>query len=126
MSLLADVIRFIHILVIVFVIVTPFIPNLSWTILVLHLATVFTLLAHWFFDNDACFLTMVESKLRGIESHESFVHSIVSPIYKIDDALIKSLVWNITPILGIISATRLYNHWDIVEQDIGYLKTRFI
>lgn len=111
-------IRILHVLLILFVIIVPFIPNVEWTFLVLHISTVMSLLVHWLMNNDSCFLTLVETKMRGVESSESFIHSIVSPVYKISDTDTKELVSNITPLLGLVSLMRLSKNWEVVKSDI--------
>jgi len=105
-------------LLVLFIVIIPFIPNIPWTFLVLHVTTVFTLVVHWYMNNDACFLTLLETKLRGVDKVESFMHSIVSPVYKIEDNELKSLVSNITPLLGIVSLIRIYKNWDVISQDL--------
>lgn len=108
-------------MLVIFVTIVPFIPNVSWMLLVLHITLVFSLITHWGFNNDACFLTLVESTVRGIEVRESFVHSVVSPIYKIHDSSVRKFVTNITPLLGLVSMYRLYNKRNIVFKELDML-----
>jgi hypothetical protein len=63
-------------------------------------------------------LTLLEVTFRNIPKSESFIHSLVSPVYNIDDECIKNIVWFITPILGMISFSRLFNNKRIIANDI--------
>jgi hypothetical protein len=119
MSVTANFIRLLHTLLVLFVIGVPFLAdNQSWCIFAIHCMTVITLLVHWWTKQSACFLTLLESTLRGIPSHRSFMHSIVNPVYQIDDTELKRLVHLVTPILGIISAIRLSSKWKEMKDDI--------
>jgi hypothetical protein len=117
-------IRLLHLCLVLFVIIVPFLPRVEWTILVLHVSTVMTLLVHWLLNNDGCFLTMVESRIRGINESESFMHSIVSPVYKISDVELRELVSNITPLLGLVSLTRLFRDMDLIKSDLRFVYSR--
>jgi len=121
MSILAGCISVLHVLLIIFIIVVPFYPRADWMLLVLHVSSVMTLVVHWMLNNDGCFLTLVESRLRGIDDTESFMHRIVSPVYKIDDLELKSLVSNITPLLGLVSLLRLIRSRDVIKSDLREL-----
>jgi hypothetical protein len=121
--IVANIIWFLHVCLIFFIILTPFLPNIPWTFLVLHFTTVITLLVHWLCNNDACFLTFVESSVRGIDRKESFMHSLVSPVYDIKDDQVRSLVKNITPLLGLASLLRIANNWDVIYNDIQFIRS---
>jgi len=55
------------------------------------------LMLHWILNDDTCALTALECKLRGLEDcSESFVHKIVSPIYKITDVQVRYATWAFT------------------------------
>jgi len=118
MTIWINIVRLLHTFIVVFTIITPFIPNIPWTYLLLHVTAVASLLLHWILSNDACFLTLVECYLRGVPDSESFIHSIVSPIYKIDDKDLQELVIKLTPLLGLISLVRLINMRKVVRADI--------
>lgn len=88
----ANVIWVLHMLFVVWMVVTPFTnnePNL-----VLHLFVGPFLWFHWIMNEDACSLTLMEMKLRGIQDcKESFFHHVVSPIYKPRDEDIRVMAW---------------------------------
>lgn len=115
---LANVVRLIHLAIVVFIVVSPFLKKRNWMIDILHVVSVITLVAHWYMDEDTCFLTYLESAIRGIPVQESFVYSIVSPVYKISDEEVKSLVMIATPVLGLISFVRILNNWSHIKQDL--------
>lgn len=122
--ILANIVQIIHIIVVLFTFFTPFLEKVDWTILMLHVTTVVSLLTHWIFNQDTCFLTLVESELRGIKQENSFMYSIVSPIYKIKDIELKKIVMIVVPILGLISAIRLYKRWGSVKSDFSLIWDR--
>jgi hypothetical protein len=97
------IVKLAHTAIVSFVTFTPFIPYASNEKFLLHITSVLCLKVHWFYNNDACFLTYLETKLRGIQNNKSFIHSIVSPLYNISN----TLVTNITLSLGLISSIRL-------------------
>lgn len=116
--LLADVIKAIHLLLVMFIVCVPLYQPINWTVLVLHVTSAMTLLVHWQFNEDACFLTLVETWLRGVPESKSFMHSIVSPVYKIDDEHLKTVATWATVLLGSVSLWRLYKSWDIVKSGL--------
>jgi hypothetical protein len=66
------------------------------------------LMLHWIVNSNGCFLTMVEKHLRGLEcDDESFIHKIVAPIYVIDDATLKPMVFGATLGLWWVSLRQL-------------------
>lgn len=79
--LLANIIRLFHILVVLFILVTPFITK-DFMILLLHITSCISLIVHWMSNNSICSLTLLESKLRGIEIHHSFIYEFIAPIYE--------------------------------------------
>lgn len=121
LPLLANVVRLIHVSIVVFIIVVPFIKTRNWMLFVLHSVAVVTLMAHWYLDEDTCFLTFLESALRGIPVQESFMYSIVSPVYKISDEEIKDIVMMVTPLLGMISFGRILSDWEQIKRDVNLL-----
>ncbi len=100
-------IKLIHLLLILFVILTPFLSD-SPIILLLHFTTCLTLLAHWYANNDACFLTLLEKKIFNRTDDTSFIKSIVNTVYIIDDQKIKSFVSYTTILLSAISFSKLF------------------
>ena len=60
---------------------------------------------HWVLNDDTCALTMLECKLRGVQATESFVHRIVSPVYKLPEQQSRLLAWLVS---GGLWAVALY------------------
>jgi len=54
-------------------------------VLLVYLGTLLSLRLHWWLSNDVCFLTLVEKSLLGVDNKSSFMHNLVSPVYKIED-----------------------------------------
>ncbi len=96
-----NIIRLIHYSFIIYIIVTPFIANKSE--LKHYLIIVVLLLSHWITNNDTCALSMLESKLRKMDTRETFVGRIVSPIYSIKNEHVYLLIY----ILVFIAIIRL-------------------
>ena len=66
------------------------------------------LMLHWIMDADGCVLTLMEKQLRGLEHDgESFIHKIVAPIYVIEDATLKHIVFAATIALWAVSLSKL-------------------
>lgn len=124
-TVLADVIWCLHVALILFVVVIP-LTTQKWPILTLHLATIASLMTHWAVEQDTCFLTLVESITRGIHPEHSFVHQIVSPVYRIKDDEIKGMVWWITPVLGLLSLHKLWHQFPLMKRDLQQLRHVFI
>lgn len=106
MNWLALGIRMIHICFILWMIWVPFTNN--ETMLMMHAIISPFLMLHWIFNSDGCALTLLEKHVRGLDhDNESFIHSIVSPIYKIDDATLRPIVFGLTMGLWYITLSRL-------------------
>jgi len=77
---LANIIRFIHILIVLFVIFVPFINNID--LLHYHLLFVPFIILRWIFNYDKCNITIIEQKLRNCKKDEGFIYKILKPVYK--------------------------------------------
>lgn len=96
-------VKIIHTLFVAFVLLAPF-SNIE-LLLTYHFIIVPFLWMHWLTNNDVCALTLIESKLRGIEdTSDTFIGSIINPIYKIQN---KDFYW-ITGILFLITTYNLH------------------
>jgi hypothetical protein len=102
-------IRFIHILFTTFVIITPF-SGIN-TALQLHFFALPLLLFHWITNDDTCFLTYVESLLLGKEKEDTFINSIVSPIYTVSS----KEIWCICILLFCVTYIRVKNPMEILR-----------
>ena len=106
MELLANIIALLHLILVIFVVSTPFLTDNPF-ILLFYSFIVFSIMFHWFTNNDACVLTLIESKLRNKKSNETFMGKLISPVYKVSSfqirlatlalflfALYKSRIWD--------------------------------
>jgi hypothetical protein len=106
MEILANIIAFLHLLFVIFVVVTPFVTN-DTLILLFYCFIVFSVMFHWITNNHGCVLTLIESKLRNKQPTQTFMGRLISPVYKISRlevrlitlalflyAFYKSDIWN--------------------------------
>lgn len=94
-----------HIGLVIFAVWAPFSGNR--TALVAHALLLPFLWVHWLLNDDTCALTILERKLRGVEASESFVHALVSPVYKIRDADARAVAWVASVLLWLVSASQV-------------------
>ena len=103
---LANCIYVFHLLVVLFVLFTPFIQNPA--LLILHITFSICLLLHWWGNSNVCSLSMMESQLRGFHYTQSFTHKFISPIYDISKTEWSRICYIVTIILLLISSYYLY------------------
>lgn len=72
-------VQLVHLMGILFMITIPFQNEVN--LLVLHVSASMSIFTHWFANDNTCFLSLVEAKLRGIPKDHGFIHSLVAPIY---------------------------------------------
>ena len=131
MYIAANIISFLHLIFILFVTITPFIIDnpiglLYYCFILLFLAI------HWYTNDDTCVLTLIESKLRGKKSTETFMGKLISPIYKISNieihifttflflfALYKSKIWK-EETRELVGKLMYYYYKIIKKQIFGY------
>lgn len=104
---LANIIWFLHVLVILFILIAPF-TNLT-ALLILHITFSISLLVHWVFNSDECSLTLLESQLRGIPRNESFSYKFISPVYNMSKTDWSYFCYIITISLMCVSIYKLYH-----------------
>ena len=104
----ANFIWTLHVVLVLFVALTPFLASSTSDLLVLHAIVCPFLILHWLTSTDGCVLTLLETRLRGLETvSESFMHRLVAPVYVIDDAALRYLVSGTTMGLWILTLRRL-------------------
>jgi len=104
MSILADIIFLLHILIFLFVVLVPFFG--SPLLILLNLIFMIGILFHWILGSDVCALTVLESHLRGQPMTETFFGRLFGPMYRIDFKTSKILLL----ILILISIKKLLTH----------------
>jgi hypothetical protein len=82
MNIPANIISFLHLLVVLFVINVPLITNNPF-FLFYYCFIVFFIMIHWHYNNDTCVLTLIESKLRGKKHDDTFMGKLIKPIYNV-------------------------------------------
>ena len=106
MSFAANLVRIIHVLIVVAALVVPFVND--DTLLSAYVFLIPFLWAHWLMNDDSCALTALECRLRGLESDgESFIYSVVSPVYKIQDDQVKTMAWGVSLVLWCVAVYRV-------------------
>jgi hypothetical protein len=102
---LANLIWILHILFILWFVLTPFTNNKP--MLALHFVGGASLFVHWALGQDTCTLTLIEQKLRGVECKDSFFFNLVSPIYKISDEQLRPFVWIVSLALWSVTVSKI-------------------
>lgn len=116
-KILLNLIVLLHLLFVLFVIITPFIGNNYF--LLLHAIVIPFMMAHWYINDNSCFLTIMEKQIRYSiygelpESEMCFSYKLIAPIYDFkknhDDT--SDFIYLITIILWLISIFRLFSNW---------------
>jgi len=109
--MLSLIVNIVHLTLILFIVLTPFVGGLH--ALIIHIASTISILFHWSVNNDVCCLTLLENRLRGTDSGESFMHSIVSPVYKFAEDDVSKMSYIVLVLLGVIS---IYNLRKIINK----------
>lgn len=86
-QLAAYLVAIIHTCIVVYVVAAPFVAGSNVTQRVLYFWVSTSIITHWMVGNSMCILTVIENKLRGVHSDESFIHRIVSNVYDLDKVL---------------------------------------
>jgi hypothetical protein len=103
---LATFVMLFHVMLIAFSLLAPF--SNSNGILVLHITWCLTLILHWVASSNACSLTLLESKLRGLDCTETFMHRLISPFYDIQEGVLSKIIYITTILLMAFSVYKLY------------------
>ena len=82
MNIPANIISFLHLLVVLFVINVPLLTDNPF-ILMYYCFIVFFIMIHWHYNNDTCILTVIESNLRGKKHNDTFMGKLIKPIYSV-------------------------------------------
>jgi hypothetical protein len=88
MNIPANIISFLHLLVILFVINVPILSDNPF-ILMYYCFIVFFIMIHWHYNNDTCVLTVIESKLRGKKQNDTYFGRLMKPIYNVSSTEIQ-------------------------------------
>lgn len=133
-ELLANIVALVHIAVVIFFVYAPFSPYPHLWVLA-FVSSVFTM-SHWLLpgpESDICCLTVLERWLRGCDKKESFMHNIMSPIYKavhVDDGtgdgggvctneFTSKVTWAIMVFLTTLDGIRIGTEWGAVKRSFA-------
>jgi hypothetical protein len=118
--MLADVIGYIHFLVVCFISLVPFFGDEYF--LTLHLLVVPFIMLHWLTNQTVCALTELEKLVRGggdtifgqifdpIYRDESFIGRFMRPVYVFkDEEEEMRIVWSVLTCLWVITLLRLWS-----------------
>lgn len=113
-KLLLMLITLIHLLVVLFVVITPFYG--SNYVLLIHAIIVPFMMLHWVYNDNSCFLTTVELKLRekiyGVPAtkNDCFTCRVISPIYDLTTNYNEqsTFIYIVTSLLLFVSVSKLY------------------
>ena len=106
-NIMANIVSCFHILVILYVILTPIVIN-NISILFIHILFILLLMLHWFCNTDICCLTVCEAYLRNIPTTNTFTYPFISRLYNIPQNEWNQVIWIITIIILIISLINFY------------------
>jgi hypothetical protein len=82
MEITANIIAFLHLILVILVISTPFLTD-NLFILLFYCFMVFSIMLHWITSNDMCILTLIESKLRNKKTNQTFMGRLIGPVYNV-------------------------------------------
>ena len=84
-DILADLVRLIHYIVLVFV----FVPWFANDFMLLRICSILLgyIFLKWTFVDDGCSLTFIENKLRGIKNENGFVYRLLNPIINVNESV---------------------------------------
>ena len=111
---LAQVVRALHVAILGFVLLAPLMAR-SITVLILHVGLLLVLLVHWVTSQHYCILTLIESKLRGIQYEDGFLNAVLKPLFGF--GVSNRLAYAVTFGLLAVSLTRIYAMWGRSEGD---------
>jgi hypothetical protein len=119
---LANVVWVLHVLFVLWLLITPFTNN--GPMLVLTAILIPFLWVHWSLGlcnmggpgrQDICALTLAERYLRGVDSSESFFHNLVSPVYMISETSMSRICWGVTIVLWLITVRKIMKNPGMVS-----------
>lgn len=107
-KLYGKIIRLIHILIIIIIIYGSIFSN-NKNIINLSFIFLISVITHWMLNDDTCILTILEKKITGnTDNKKSFIYSVVSPIYKIENNKLNKFIKLAAMSLLVISGIKLF------------------
>lgn len=118
--ILANIVRAFHFIVVVFITLVPF----TWNPGFLLLNSVFIpgILFHWIVNSDICALTIIEQKLRGLQTmQDGFIYQFIGPIFTMNRSSFSKVLY---VLLIVLWAITIYKLWSMGVYQT--LKQRFL
>jgi hypothetical protein len=108
-NIILYLVKLIHILVILFIVITPFIGN-NYLLLIHFIVTPFIIL-HWLLNDNTCCLTIMEKVLAKDKNYKGILSKIIEPVYdfKKNNESYSILIYAATFVFWSISTYKLYN-----------------
>lgn len=103
---LANVIWAFHFMLVLFVVLAP--VSKMPSILIIHITFCISLIVHWANNSDVCSLSVLESKLRGLDYTQSFTHKFIGPVYNVSKTSWTKFLYVVVVILMFVSLYLLY------------------
>jgi hypothetical protein len=95
-----------HLALVAYVVYVPFFGDRN--LLRLYAFAMPFLYIHWFTNDDTCFLTLVEKRLRGDAGDAGFLERIISPVYKFQGGRASNaFVWVASLFLWTVAVLRI-------------------
>lgn len=117
-----NIIFWIHLVFLFAILVIPFTQNRRnlefYSILIPFL------FYHWSVNDDTCALTQMEMAVTGQEKESTFMHRVVSPIYKMEDNDINKLTKTMFFLLWALVQYRL-GRFDLIIGDLKAIGIKF-
>lgn len=117
MSLAVTAIQILHLMFLIFIVTVPFL-NVPWQVTAIYISTSLSLLVHWLLNDNTCFLTLLESKLRNIEPEHSFMYSLVSPVYSIHETTLSTIAYTFVTFALLWSLYVIYQKRNEIKGDM--------
>lgn len=116
-QLLLDLIIGLHLIFVLFIVITPFVGNNY--LLLLHAIFVPFMMIHWYINDNDCFLTLMERQIRlklyGTvpDPNDCFTYNLIAPVYdfKKNNSNMSFFIYAITFGLWFITLYRLYSNY---------------
>ncbi len=110
-----NIIFLIHLIFLLWILIIPFTNDRRH--LEFYSITIPFLFFHWSVNDDTCALTQAEMYMTGQNKDQTFMHRLVSPIYKMDDNEVNNLTKTAFFILWSFVQYRL-GHFDMIIKDV--------
>ena len=102
----AIIIKMVHVLVLLFIVLTPFTNN--EILISYNFIFILGMWMHWMMNSNVCVLSEIEYRLTGIKYNEGFINNVLTPIFELPKNSNVYITYGITGILFIVDCVKLY------------------